>query len=165
MVISWREIFSGTNFADFASEKLSEIFKILGFLEQTFTLKLHNCKIHEKNQSQLDELTLALSTISNMREFEFFRSPDCSEKAFHQIIESVSKNNKIEIIKIDGFRVTPSHISEILTKKKDPTYVLVLDGLVIGRLFKPANSATASNDPVSNEPSQENQIGRKRKIG
>src|SRR5690606_2483506 len=121
--------FSGTNFSELGSQKISEIFSALHSLRQTFSLRLNNCKLDEENlghQGQLAALTLGLSAAKNMEGFEFVRSLslDCAEDVLRRIAESLVRNHQIRSIKIDGFRVTPPDVCEVL--KSHPTALVVV---------------------------------------
>jgi len=146
--------FSGTNFRELGPQKLSNIFIALYSLPQAFSLKLNNCKIDEENwegRCQLGELTLGLSAAQNMRAFEFVRSLslNCPDAILLKIAESLLRNHQIESIKIDGFKVTPPAVCEIL--KNHPTALLVfVDGLP--KLNKHGFFKSASNESVANDP-------------
>lgn len=152
--------FSGTNFAELGTTKFSAIFVALSSLPHTFALKLNYCAINEEDlgdQSQLKELTLGLSATKNMKRFEFVRSlsVDCSKEVLEKIAESLLRNHEITSITIDGYRVTPPRVCEVL--KSHPTVVeVVVDGLpkVLG---KSSLFAEAANEPISDE------VDRKRK--
>lgn len=126
--------FSGTNFKELGSSKLSAIFNMLSLLPHTFSLKLNYCILDEdclENHGQLGELTLGLSATKNMETFEFVRSLslNCREEVLIKIAESLLRNHEIKKIKIDGFRVTPPVVCDAL--KNHPTAVIVVvDGLL-----------------------------------
>lgn len=146
--------FSGTKFSKLESVHLSDLFVTLGSLPQTFLLKLNFCEIDEQDlghKSQLSELTLGLSVTKNMIQFEFIRSlsPDCPQMVLEKIAKSLLKNHALKSITIDGFRVTPPAVYEIL--KNHPTVVeMIIDGLpkVLREQKIPSGS---SNEPVFND--------------
>lgn len=153
--------FSGTNFAELGTTKFSAIFVALGSLPHTFALKLNYCAINEADlgdQSQIKELTLGLSAIKNMKRFEFVRSlsVNCSQEVLEKIAESLLRNHEIKSITIDGYRVTPPRVCEVL--KSHPTVLeVIVDGLPKVLSKKPL-FARAANEPISDDV-----LDRKRK--
>lgn len=125
--------FSGSRFASLELAAFSSIFVALNTLSQPFTLKLNGCEFDEQDvshKSQLEELTLWLSVTKNMIKFEFIRSlsVDCHHQVLEKIAKSLLKNHEVKSITIDGFRVTPPRVCDIL--KNHPTVVeVIIDGL------------------------------------
>src|SRR5579872_4075826 len=109
--------FSGTNFIKLSEKKpsvISDIFRALALVERTFSLKLNLCKMDDKNEHQLKELTNGLKETKKMIGFEFVRSlhPSCPIRVLEDIAKSLIENHSIKSITIDGFRVTPPHVCE-----------------------------------------------------
>jgi len=133
---------------------LSAIFDALNSLPHPFFLKLNHCTIEEdhlQHPQQIKALTLGLSTTKNMHGFEFIRSlsPHCPVEIFLKIAESLSRNYEIKSIMIDGFRVTPSEVCEVLTGH--PTVHLVfIDGLL--KLNRQSDSNVLFLKSAHNEP-------------
>ncbi len=150
--------FSGTNFALLHAHCFTDIFSALSFLPHMFSLRLNNCRIDENSAAHIDTLALGIMTATNMESFEFMRSisgrcsAEFSEAVLLRIAESLIRNHNVKTIKIDGYRVTPPTVCEILKNHPTAIYVFV-DGLPKSSqygFFKPA-----SNEVVSSEPNVE----------
>lgn len=158
---------SNTDFRDFLPSHISELFTHLSFLPQTFILKLNFCRFDEQNVAHFDALTLGIMTTKNIQGLEFNRSispacePELSEKFLLGITQSIIRSPHINYIILDGFRVTPPSVYELLKQhlQNSPiVLVIFIDGLKLrhnsllqqGSLFKPKSAANEPNLPDVN---------------
>ncbi len=149
--------FSRTDFTLLNTQSLSKLFSALDYLPHPFTLMLNNCKMNEENLTHMDALTLGIMTTPKLEGFEFVRSisskcsVERSEEMLTRLAQSLIRNPNIKSIIIDGFRVTPPSVCEIL-KNYSAAESIFIDWLPKSSrlgLFKPA-----SNEPISPEPNQ-----------
>ena len=151
--------FSNTDFAALRSAQITQLFIALSSLPQKFNLRLNNCRINEVDSNHLMALTLGLATTKNIDAFEFKKSVslDCPKEVLMQIAISLTRNESITSLTIDGFRVTPPAVRDILRNHPTARAILV-DGLLrsteaivvsaVG-FFKPAaNQAGPVDDQI-----------------
>jgi len=151
---------SKTDFRDFLPSHISNLFDSLSLLPQAFILKLNFCRFDEHNSGHIQALTLGLMTTKNMEGFEFNHSisPACeqelAEKILLDITNSLMRSPHIKFIVLDGFRVTPQPVCDLLKEhlQKSPAVLIIfVDGLKLKKDSQPSYARLLLFQPAANE--------------